>query len=154
MTPLKEIEHFLGLKRLAVVGVSRQAKDFTRMLWAELADRGYDLVPVNPGAREIDGRPCFPRVQDIQPPVEGALLLSPADANDQVVADCAQAGIGSVWLYRAAGTGAVSRNAVAFCKSRGIRVIAGECPFMFLPHTAAIHRFHGFCRKIFGTYPK
>jgi hypothetical protein len=44
MTPLKEIEHFLGLKRLAVVGVSRQAKDFTRMLWAELADRGYDLV--------------------------------------------------------------------------------------------------------------
>jgi uncharacterized protein len=153
VTALSEIDHFLGLKRLAVVGVSRDPKDFTRKLWQEFAARGYDLVPVHPGASEIDGRPCFARVQDIQPPVEGALLLAPASATDQIVADCAQAGVGAVWMYRAAGQGAVSRNAALFCKSRGIRVVEGECPFMFLPDGMWLHRVHGFCRKLIGTYP-
>ena len=86
--------------------------------------------------------------------MEGALLLSPASATDQVLADCAQAGIANVWMYRATGTGAVTPNAVRFCKARGIRVVAGECPFMFLPEAAWVHRLHGFCRKIVGTYPR
>jgi len=33
-------------------------------------------------------------------------------------------------------------------------VVAGECPFMFLPETSWFHRFHGFCRKVSGKYPK
>jgi predicted CoA-binding protein len=154
MTALKDIEHFLGLKRLAVVGVSREPKDFTRALWREFVQRGYDVVPVNPGAAEIDGRPCYARVQDIQPPVEGALLLSPASATAQVAADCSMAGVQAVWMYRAVGAGAVDPKAVAFCKAKGIRVIPGECPFMFLPQTPFFHRIHGFCRKLIGTYPR
>jgi uncharacterized protein len=154
MTARNDIDYFLGLKRLAVVGVSRERKDFSRMLWQEFVKHEYDLVPVNPGAQEIDGRPCYKRVQDIQPPVQGALLLSPASATDQVVADCAAAGISAVWMYRAVGTGAVSSKAVSFCKAKGIRVVAGECPFMFLPQPQVVHRIHAFCRKLVGTYPK
>jgi hypothetical protein len=56
-------------------------------------------------------------------------------------------------MYRAAGKGAVSPKAVAFCQERGIEVIAGECPFMFLP-SGGVHRLHGFFRKITGRYPK
>jgi hypothetical protein len=33
-------------------------------------------------------------------------------------------------------------------------VVAGECPFLYLPETPWFHRFHGFCRKIAGAYPK
>jgi hypothetical protein len=33
-------------------------------------------------------------------------------------------------------------------------VVAGECPFMFLPETPWFHRLHGFCRKVVGRYPK
>ena len=154
MTSMPDVQNFLGLKRIAVVGVSRDPKDFTRKLWEEFAARGYDVVPVNPGVQEIDGRRCYARLQEIEPPVEGALLLSPASATDQVLADCAHARIANVWLYRATGTGAVTPNAVRFCKASGIRVVAGECPFMFLPEGAWMHRFHGFCRKIIGTYPR
>src|SRR3984957_472666 len=40
-----------------------------------------------------------------------------------------------------------SSKAVEFCRARGIQVVPGECPFMFL-------RNGGFIRKITGSYPR
>jgi hypothetical protein len=57
-------------------------------------------------------------------------------------------------MYRATGRGAVGMHAIEFCQEHGIQVIPGECPFMFLAETAAIHRWHGFVRKIMGRYPR
>ena len=154
MTSLETVHDFLGRHRLAVVGVSQQPNHFSRTLFREFRQRGYSVVPVNPRAREIEGQPCFPRVQDIQPPVEAALLMTPAAVTGTVVRDCAEAGITRVWMYRAAGPGAVSEDAVQFCYGNGISVVPGECPMMFLPQTAWFHRFHGFVKKIAGTYPR
>jgi hypothetical protein len=56
-------------------------------------------------------------------------------------------------MYRAAGKGSVSPKAVAFCRERGMQVVPGECPFMFLPGADGIHRFHGFVREITGRFP-
>jgi len=153
MTTLEDIRRFLALKRLAVVGVSRLGNDFTRTLFRELRQRGYDLVPVNPAVTEVDGIPCAARIEDISPPVEGALLLTSPGVTDQVLEGCLQSGIRHVWLYRAAGAGAVSPAAIGFCESHGIAVVGGECPFMFLPQTGWLHRAHGFCRKLFHSYP-
>jgi len=93
-------------------------------------------------------------VQDIQPAVDAALLMTSPEATEAVVNDCAEAHIARVWMYRAAGKGSVSAKAVAFCREHGIQVIPGECPFMFLPEAAGFHRFHGFVRKITGSYPR
>jgi hypothetical protein len=43
---------------------------------------------------------------------------------------------------------------VEFCRERGIRVVPGQCLFMFLPECGAVHRLHGFVRKVMGRYPK
>jgi predicted CoA-binding protein len=93
-------------------------------------------------------------VQDIQPPVEAALLMTSPEATETVVSDCAEAGIRRVWMYRAGGKGAVSAKAVAFCRERGMQLVPGQCPFMFLPDAAGVHRLHGFVRKIMGRYPR
>ena len=154
MTTLTQIQNFLGRKRFAVVGVSRSPEDFTRTLFYEFQSRQYDVVAVNPNLEHIAGVPCCARVADIDPPVEGALLMTNPAATERVVRECHAAGIRDIWLYRGAGTGAVSAGAVEFCKANGMSVIAGECPFMYLPETPWFHRFHGFCRKIVGTYPK
>ena len=151
---LETIEGFLGQERIAMIGVSRDPKDFSATLFEEFRKRGYDMVPVNPNAREVLGQTCFARVQEVQPPVDAALLMTTAEVTDTVIADCAAAGIRLVWMYRAGGKGAVSEKAVAFCQEHGIHIIPGECPFMFLPGTGGVHKFHGFIRKIFGTYPK
>lgn len=150
---LETIEEFLAHKRVAMVGVSRDARDFSVMLFNELVHRGYDMVPVNPRAAEVGGRPCFAAVQDVQPRVEAALLMTAPEVTESAVQDCAKAGIEWIWMYRAGGRGAVSSKAVEFCEKHGMRVVAGECPYMFLPN-AGLHRLHGFIRKITGNYPR
>ncbi len=151
---LETIEDFLAQKRIAMIGVSRNPKDFSAVLFEELRKRGYDMVPVNPNATEVLGQTSFARVQEIHPPVDAALLMTTAKVTDEVVSDCAAAGIRRIWMYRAAGKGAVSEKAVAFCQERGIQVVPGQCPFMFLLGAGGVHKFHGFVRKITGRYPK
>jgi hypothetical protein len=152
-TTRAEISEFLDCKRLAVVGVSRHPNDFTRALFREFAARGYDVIPVNPNADEIEGRRCFARVGEIEPAVEAALLLTPAPATLAVVLECTEAGVEQVWLHRGAGIGAVSDAAVRFCRGNGIKVVAGECPLMFLRDAGWVHRAHGMLRKLVGSYP-
>jgi predicted CoA-binding protein len=110
------------------------------------------MVPVNRVATEIDGRESFQCLQAIRPAVEGVLVMTPAYETIRVVKDCADTGVNKVWIYRASGTGAVSDEALAFCRQNGIRVVDG-CPLMFFPRTGLVHRAHGFFLKIAHRYP-
>ncbi len=154
MSPLEQIQDFLDHKRVAVVGVSRQRGDFSRGLFREFMARGYDMVPVHPAAQEIEGRPCYQRLQDIQPPVDGVLIMTPPEVTAKLVNDCAQAGVKRVWMFRGVGRGAATANTVNACEDQGMSVIAGECPYMFFPRGGWVHRFHGLVRKIRGAYPE
>jgi len=154
MSSMAVIQNFLSQKRVAIVGVSREPKDFSLALFREFRKRGYDTVPVNPQAEEIDQQPCFARLQAVEPPVDGALLMTSPAVTDAVVRDCAEAGVKRVWMFRAGGAGAVSPEAVQYCEERGIAVIPGECPFMFFPGASWFHRLHGVVRKITGAYPR
>lgn len=147
------IADFLAHKRLGIVGVSRNPKDFSRALFREFLRQGYDAVPVNPQAAEVEGRRCFAHVRDIAPQVEGALLMTPPTLTRQVVAECAEAGITCIWMYRALGKGAIDPAATALCREKGIRVIEGYCPFMFFSGAGLVHRLHGFFMKLAGSYP-
>ncbi len=153
MTTLAQVNGFLGHKRIAFIGVSRNPEDFSRQLFRDMEARGYDMVPVNFGGDEIEGKHCFSKVQDIQPPVEAALVMTPPKATAGVVHDCDVAGIHEVWLHRGGGQGSVSDEAVAYCNAHSMNVVAGLCPYMFLPETAFFHRAHGFMLKLTGRYP-
>lgn len=148
------IAEFLAQKRIAVVGVGRDARDFNRKLFEDFRARGYDAVPVNPKAADIGGVRCYDSVRAIQPPVEGVLVMTPPRVTESVVQDCQAAGVRRVWLYRAGGQGAVSPAAVEFCRSHGMAVIPGACPFMFFRPTPWFHRFHGALLKLTGKYPR
>ena len=76
------------------------------------------------------------------------IVLTPPETTETVVRDCAEAGVTRVWLHRGAGRGAVSEAAVRFCRERGIAVVPGECPFMFLEGAGLLHRVHGFFRRL------
>jgi len=151
---LEVIQSFLACKSIAIVGVSRDPRNLSVKLFEEFQRRGYDVVAVNPNLGEFQGRRCFRRVQEIRPPVEGALLMTPPETTDVIVRDCAEAGINNIWMYRAGGRGAVSSEALRFCTERGMKVVPGECPFMFWPDAERFHRWHGLIRKITGRYPR
>ena len=151
---IRQIDDFLALKRIAVVGVSRNPKETSYTLWQELRQRRYDAVPVNPAATEIDGKPCYPSVRDIDPPVEGALIMTTAAVAEQVIEDCSTAGVQHVWLYGGLGGGATSPVTIAAAERNGLDTVAGHCPYMFLPGTPVFHSLHGFGKKLTGSYPK
>lgn len=151
---LATIEDFLAQKRIAMIGASRDPKSFSIMLFNEFSRRGYEIVPVNPKTPNVQGRTCYARVQDIQPPVEAALLITAPPATESAVAECAKAGIRRIWIFAANGKSPVSQKTLDSYESQGIKIIAGQCPYMFLPGSAGVHKFHGFVRKITGRYPQ
>ncbi len=153
MSTRQNIDAFLAAKRIAVVGVSRNPRDFSRALWTELRKRGYDLVPVNPNAAEIDGQKCYARVSEIERAVDAALLMTSGSVTDETLRDCVAAGVKRVWFYRASGKGALTPGAVQFCQQNGIEAVPGFCPFMFLPHASWFHGIHRFFVKLGGGYP-
>jgi predicted CoA-binding protein len=155
---MERVQDFLSQKRLAFVGVSRQPKDYSRALYREFGARGYDAVPVNPAIAEIEGRRCFARVQDIDPVPDGVVVMTSPAVAEQVVGDCIRAGVKRIWMRRAIGKGSVSPQTIGECEAHGVSVISGECPFMFLKGDYQqgggwVHRFHGFVKKITGSYP-
>ena len=142
------IGRFLACRRVALVGVSRDAKDFSRAVLRAFVDRGYDVVPVNPSATEMEGRPCHRSLRDVTPPVEAALLLTPSPRSAAAVEDCLAAGVRRIWFHRGGGDGAASVEALALCERNGVDVVPGACPLMFLPHTGLVHRVHGFFHRL------
>lgn len=106
------------------------------MVYQAFRDRSYDVVPVNPNVQSVDGAHCYPRVQDVAPGVESAVLMTSPAVSEQVAKDCVAAGVTRIWLYRH------SPAAEAWCAEHGVAAIAGECPMMFLPRMGWIHRAH------------
>ena len=149
-----EINDFLGCRRMALVGASRDAKDFSGRILREFCRRGYDVVPVNPSSKSVQGLRSYARVQEIEPAVEAALLMTPAAATEQVVRDCIEAGIRRVWIYGIGSENPAYGNAVHMCRTNQVQVVEGHCPLMFLPKTGWAHTLHGAVLKVCGKYPK
>ena len=147
MTVQEQVGNFLEQKRIASVGVSRDEKDFTRTMFKEFQKHGYEVIPVNPNAAEIDGQRCYAHVQDITPSVGGVLVMTAPTVTEQVVRDCVQAGVKLVWLHSGEGVAAVSAEAIKVCKENGIGVVPGFCPYMFLSDVNFFHKIHAFFRK-------
>jgi predicted CoA-binding protein len=151
---LEDVREFLALQRIAIVGVSRDPKDFSRSVFREFRARGYDTVPVNPAAEQVDGFPCYARVSEVSPGIDGALVMTRASETAGVVRDCAAAGVRRVWLFQAGpGAGSVSEEAVAAGREASLNMVVGECPLMFLKGAAWYHRTHGWLRQLTGKYP-
>jgi predicted CoA-binding protein len=140
------VQDFLSSRRIALVGFSRDPKDFSRMLDAQFRSRGYAVVPVHPAGGGRDGRRCFPTVGAVEPPVDAALVLVPPAGAAEVARDCLDAGVRRIWFHRGGGKGSASPEALALCASRGVSPVVDLCPMMVLPGASWPHRLHGWFR--------
>lgn len=82
------------------------------------------------------------------------MLMTQPAGTEVVVKDCAAAAVPLVRMYRAAGSGAVSKPAEESHQWNGIDCISGSCPFMFFPKPGFSHSFRGFLMRITGAPPK
>jgi predicted CoA-binding protein len=138
------IEDFLAQRHLAFVGVSRDTKQFANTIYRRLRADGRTLYPVNPAAagKPLEGDRSYAQVADVPDPVDGVVVMVPADAAATVVRQAVQRGIPRVWLHRGVGRGSVSEEAVQVCHDNGTAVVDGACPLMFDEPVHGIHRIH------------
>jgi hypothetical protein len=151
------VQKFLQYDRFAFVGVSRDPKAFSRVVYQAFLAAGKQPIPVNqraPGT-VIEGRSTVASVADIDPPVSAAFVMTRSDRLEGVMDDLARAGVRSVWVH-GPGTGprAVSEAAAQTARAAGMELVAGECPMMFLDHPSFVHRLHGAVRGWLQGWPK
>lgn len=153
MTTYKQIEDFLVQKKIAMIGVSRNEKNYTRSLFKELLKRGYEAVPVNPNISEIEGRQCYTRLEEISPIPDAALIFTTSVPLDNLITECVQSGVKHIWVYNGRDKGRLMEHLEEYCRSNNVSFISGFCPFMFLSEGGFIHKFHGFVSRLTGNYP-
>lgn len=153
----KQAEEFLTQKRIAVVGVSRK-QGTGNGIFTSLRGRGYEVYPVNPNATEVMGETCYPNLKAIPGGVDAAVIVTRPEITEEVVHDCAEAGVSHVWMHYNALFGAsnssVSDAAVAYCQEHDINVIAGGCPLMFGEGADMGHKCMRWILGVTGGLPK
>ena len=143
MTTIKDAAStFLAHRRVAVTGVSREPSCVGgNVVYTRLRDRGYEVFPVNPNATEVEGDPCFPDLRSIPGGVEAVVVATRPEVAEKTVRECADLGIGHVWMHRGPGPGSVrgrGRIRPASMGSRSSTAAARACSTR--PRTSATRR--------------
>lgn len=146
----EDIDEFLALPVLAVVGASRGGRKFGNAAYRELRSHGRRVFAVHPSAAAIEGDPAFRSLSQLPAPVDGVLIVVPPAETEKVVREAAEAGIRRVWMQQ----GAQSRAAIHFCAERGIQVVHGHCILMFLEPAHFLHRAHRWVWGVVGRLPR
>lgn len=134
------VADFLRGKRIAVAGVSRSGKEAANAIFRKLGDCGYEALPVNPAASEVEGVRCFPNLASIPGSVDGLVIATHPKVAIELVRQCLERDIRRVWFHRSFGQGSVSEEAVRECQARGVHCIIGGCPLMYCEPVDGAHR--------------
>jgi predicted CoA-binding protein len=146
---------FLGAKRIAVTGVSRHPQGHgANVVYQRLRERGYQVFAINPSATTVEGDPSYPDLHSVPGGVEAVVIGTRPDAALGTVQECADLGIGLVWMHRSVDAGSVSREAADFGRAQGLTIIEGGCPLMFEPVADPGHKVMRFVLTLTGRVPR
>ncbi len=148
------IAEFLRGRRFAVAGVSRNPKQTANYIFRKFQSAGYEVIPVNPNATELEGVPCYPDVSSVPGPLDGVMIATSPQVAPQIVRQCAEKGVPRVWFHRSLGAGSTSREALEECRARGVRYIASGCPLMYCEPVDPAHRCMRWLLTVTGRLPR
>jgi len=125
--PAERIEAlFQRLHSLAVVGLSRDPAKAARRVPSYLAAKGYEVIPVNPYAERILGRPARATLDEVEAPVDLVVIFRPsADAGAFVEQAAARPEAPAIWLQEGIRADAEARAA----REAGLLVVQDLCTY-------------------------
>jgi hypothetical protein len=148
------VSDFLSQRRIAVVGVSRDAaRHGANAVYTRLRDRGYSVFAVNPNTEAVEGDRSYPDLRSIPGGVDGVVIATAPHRAEAIARECYDLGITRVWMHRGPVPGSVSPAAVGFCQTHGMSVIAGGCPLMYGPTADGLHRCMRWVLERTGAVP-
>ena len=117
------IKEFMAQKRFVVVGATTDTKKYGNEIFRNLTSRGYEVYPVNPRLKELEGTKCYPSLSNILVKVDVVNFVVPPPVTEEILKECKELELDRIWLQ----PGSESEAAVAFCDENNLKVVHGVC---------------------------
>jgi len=110
-------------KTVAVVGLSPKPERDSHKVARYLKEQGYDIIPVNPGQKEILGSTSYPNLKAIPFPVDIVDIFRKPEAIPPIVDDAIEIGAKVVWMQ----LGIANNQAAEKAREAGLQVVMSKC---------------------------
>lgn len=120
------IKEFMAKKRFAIVGATDNSEKYGNQIFKNMKGRGYEVYPVNPKLKELEGVKCYPSLADIPVKVDVVDFVVPPAVTEATLKDCKRLGLNRIWLQ----PGAESEAALAYCHENKMKVVHDTCVMM------------------------
>jgi uncharacterized protein len=110
-------------RHIAMVGLSANAFRPSHFAAIYLLAEGYEVVPVNPGEKEILGRKCYASLRDVPGPVEVVDIFREPSAVPAIVEDAIAVGAKVIWMQ----LGVIHEGAAERARAAGLEVVMDRC---------------------------
>jgi len=117
------IKEFMAQKRFAIVGATDDTKKYGHQIFKNLKSRGYEVYPVNPRLKKLEGTRCYPSLADIPVKVDVVDFVVPPEVTESILKECKRLRLSRIWLQ----PGSESEAAVAFCHENNLKVVHSVC---------------------------
>jgi len=118
-----EIRDVLSLKKVVVIGMSKNSNKAAHYVPKYLSENGYDVIPVNPTTDRILGKKCFESVTDVPSEIDIVDVFRPSDQILSVILEAIKKKPKVIWLQE----GIHNPEAEEIAKKEGIKVIFNRC---------------------------
>ena len=119
----EQIKQILTMKKVAVVGMSRNTGKAAHYVPKYLSDNGYNITPVNPTTDEILNKKCYSNLVEIENEIEIVDVFRPSDQVLPIIQDAIKIKPKVIWLQE----GIHNPNAEELAKKEGIDVVFSRC---------------------------
>lgn len=110
-------------KRIAVIGVSHSSDKYGHKVFRDMVQAGWEVYGVNPKGGEVAGQTLYQSLSAVPQPVDIVVTVVPPAITLQVVEQCHQLGVTSIWMQ----PGSESPEAVKRAKELGMQVTSNAC---------------------------
>ncbi|MGH1567075.1 MAG: CoA-binding protein [Nitrosopumilus sp.] len=119
----EQIRDILSLKKVAVIGMSKDSVKAAHYVPKYLVDNGYDVMPVNPTTDMILNKKCYSSVSEIDDEIEIIDIFRPSDQVLPFVQEAIKKKPKVIWLQE----GIHNSEAEELARKEGIQVIFNRC---------------------------
>ena len=119
----EQIRDILSLKKVVVIGMSKNSSKAAHYVPKYLSDNGYDITPVNPTTEEILEKKCYNSVSEIDEEIEIVDIFRPSDQVLPFVQEAIKKKPKVIWLQE----GIHNFEAEELAKKEGIKVVFNRC---------------------------
>ena len=115
----KEIQDILSLKRVVVIGMSKNSSKAAHFVPKYLSNNGFEITPVNPTTDEILGKKCYNSILDVDCSIDIVDIFRPSNDVLPFVKDAIKKKPKVIWLQE----GIHNLEAEELAKNEGIDVV-------------------------------